>query len=1515
MLRGAGFLSALLGCTPLRTLSPLASVAAALSSDGARVAAQAQATGPPSSRAFHSSPPALGGRYTSQIPDKKKHWRANLSKKATKRLDRQRETTVRRAKMMPQLLSSREARVAPPARKAPPPAPLPSPALLEARSSANRTIIESIVLPDSAPVRAGEALKREDSASFERAMDRGNGSSWTHLIRIHGAQGKMGKAMEAYAGMRGAGLSPTAHTLSALLFAACTSRSLAAAQAIWATLTGSPAPGSASAATGGSLPSSSSALARPGPARVVPNSACYGGLMQAHLRALDLTGAFEVLAAAGKYKADMSNPILWTHLVVGCVHAGQYERAIETFEHMRTYHAQPDAVAYTALISACAKMDRVERVLDLMTEMRRMGVVPTDVTYNAAIHAAGRSLRLHVHAHELLGEMESHGLPLSLRSYAGVLLACSQTGDVARAREYMARLMGEGLSPDLRTMNVMLAVYARGLAQAAKKVPSGLKGRGQALPATLVGQLRAEGSELLTLAEEGALSVDAKEVEAAEAAMGIEEGDALTRSVMPASVRELRYGDARRVLGDSATLVDELLGDYFGAAKRTDPLEDAMEDGAIHSDDEAFSVPTTARDIMKADDPEWLRLRAALADSGVIPTDLLDDLEQEYGRPPPANEEEETERGAEYEERHRARLARLGEEAVVDAREEEAAMGADGMRTAYVPRFDDEDMEEDEEGEVIDVLSSPSSGGGGSAPSPGLGLGGVFSDVLDHAQGIVSNAPRARGGGRPQLSSSSSLILDAAATGTRIRMRSYMAALEREVMEASLGPEWAYAPADEGEAVAAMELGARLADAEDADARAVEKLDEDDDWTGSEEEEEEEGGAPADPSAALTPTVARAPPLVPTTAASSPPSAPTNASPPALRSADGKAFFVLRRRWVSMFGEGTEEGLGGALGGVRLADLFDTSTIPLPPALTKRLARAIPGNAEPDWADLEQIDLGEVYEHTEAVMRARLQAALVREACGLTGAIATPEAVDVGMRARARRMAEQLSLRRTLYEDPLLSDGAPDYAAMAGVKLPEMGDGGSGSEGEEDRESSPSQQRLVTQRTLAGLREQLRAGSVVPASDPTAASSLPEENSSFMRLPAEGEEMLLTPALSASDPVRAPRSGAAPPTDSKGLTPKQRAHRSFTARLLSRLLSVHPAGPVEVGLTVAAESVDKRRQRLLTGEKPRLLDALFAVQRLRERVAPAAAPASAPAGPAAEAAVEAWNAAGSPSDVGELLELGLSEQAEAASAVVRASPTVAAAVAARHAERQAKAVAGLLASAEASPASSARLAGLSGLSNKLLAGAAWLPSEPYPLDRAARRKVLLVEMRRIVRHELPASGLTPDRITLNTLLTAYGAVGDAASAYSVLREAFPAHALTPDARSFRALIKMHVHRREIDRATELLTTVMPAMGITPDADSYGAIVHGRAREWRVRDAIVIVQAAKSAGLVIPEAHARLLRARCKAMGVVHPDVPEHPVGWQFSPAIMAKRFEGAKSKAIRREWMQALRPRMRDNMR
>jgi pentatricopeptide repeat protein len=360
----------------------------------------------------------------------------------------------------------------------------------------------------------------------------------------------------------------------------------------------------------------------------------------------------------------------------------------------------------------------------------------------------------------------------------------------------------------------------------------------------------------------------------------------------------------------------------------------------------------------------------------------------------------------------------------------------------------------------------------------------------------------------------------------------------------------------------------------------------------------------------------------------------------------------------------------------------------------------------------------------------------------------------------------------------------------------------------------------------------------------------------------------------------------------------QQLRRRIVARAVARMLRQEMLPRLERSLVLASEDVRKYRKRRALGLAPSAMDAMMAVQVLKDRAQEAAqgktdatdaaaASASRPAG-----GFEPSAPAPAPGDaLATLPAPGESALAAAEPGVSRGQRT--------HAARQDAAlqVAGALTASGSR--GELRMRALVDMSERVLAGAHWLPmggrstAGAYPTDRAALKAVLLTELENVYHGELPRMGVSPDIVTLNTVLNAYCVAGANEQAYNFLKVEFPRWGFSPDARTFRSLVSMHVHQRRTEKAEKVLQ-LMKAHGVAPDQDTYGLLVHARARDYRIKDAIALLQEMQAAGHVCGEYYAFLLRQRCKELGIFHAAVPAHPVGWQFTPEVMAKRRSGSQ---------------------
>lgn len=447
-------------------------------------------------------------------------------------------------------------------------------------------------------------------------------------------------------------------------------------------------------------------------------------------------------------KAILTSPILHTHVIVGAIHAGKYEQAWEIFYRMRELGIRPDTVTYTAMINVCAKKDEVEKALNILTEMKHNNISPTHITYNTAIHAAGRSLRLYSHAHELFYEMKSNGLAYDEYSYNAVILACSQEGDVVRAREYLTQMLRDNIQPSLYTLNTLLTVYARALKDVKKMKgyvsPSVSSGTAliQAREAVGIGK---DGKQLITLDKEGKLD-PGKKIH---------------------KIKRLRTEDgnsiARVIDGSTDEVIEGMLADYFGVTEKhptmVDPEDEELENTDISKNKKL--LPELSKVSLNVKSPAYQNFRKFLLANDLIDQELLDDIEEEHLKYPALTEEEEGQRAMKYEKRHQERLQKLSDEAIQLAAEEEAAVGK--MKTKPAPT-------ESKYGEgtntknTVDSLSSHVSQNTDTESSSSVALVDPLS-----------------------ANSSADILLESARKGERVSMREYLVAIEKEIMTSLYG--------------------------------------------------------------------------------------------------------------------------------------------------------------------------------------------------------------------------------------------------------------------------------------------------------------------------------------------------------------------------------------------------------------------------------------------------------------------------------------------------------------------------------------------------------------------------------------------------------------------------------------------------------------------------------------------------------------------------------------------------------
>lgn len=186
--------------------------------------------------------------------------------------------------------------------------------------------------------------------------------------------------------------------------------------------------------------------------KVKPDHISFGSIIyplvkKKPLSTLELDAAFAWMNEIKAYNIEPTVPI-FTNLVVGCVRAGDANRAWATFDHMRVWRCQPDFVMYTEMMHVCSMTGEAEKALNLYQEMREEDLYPTEVTYTALLSSFRKRPDMFREGIHVLGEMKLAGFKPDIRTWKAVIEMISGGGDVKTSELVFDEAMREFASPD-----------------------------------------------------------------------------------------------------------------------------------------------------------------------------------------------------------------------------------------------------------------------------------------------------------------------------------------------------------------------------------------------------------------------------------------------------------------------------------------------------------------------------------------------------------------------------------------------------------------------------------------------------------------------------------------------------------------------------------------------------------------------------------------------------------------------------------------------------------------------------------------------------------------------------------------------------------------------------------------------------------------------------------------------------------------------------------------------------------
>ncbi len=154
------------------------------------------------------------------------------------------------------------------------------------------------------------------------------------------------------------------------------------------------------------------------------------------------------------------------------------------------------------------------------------------------------------------------------------------------------------------------------------------------------------------------------------------------------------------------------------------------------------------------------------------------------------------------------------------------------------------------------------------------------------------------------------------------------------------------------------------------------------------------------------------------------------------------------------------------------------------------------------------------------------------------------------------------------------------------------------------------------------------------------------------------------------------------------------------------------------------------------------------------------------------------------------------------------------------------------------------------------------------------------------------SGIAPDIVTMNNLLDVYAEAKDEPGAMQVFTEEFSKRDVVANDHTYAILVRMHVRRKNDDAALAVLTEAV-SKDLAVSGESFGLVINSLVKRSKIVEALKVLELnadlqervrslagrGQIARVKIPEKYLKLVRSKCKALGVRHPNLPADPNMW------------------------------------
>jgi len=170
----------------------------------------------------------------------------------------------------------------------------------------------------------------------------------------------------------------------------------------------------------------------------------------------------QMLTDAKQGKDVAPDLIAFSVLIQAHVEAGDMSGAFKVVEDMKGHHFKPDDIVFNTLLNGCFKQSNVELGERLFAEMLSVSVKPTAVTFSILVKLYGKA-RMLDKAFQMIDDMEmKFHLRPSVLVYTSLIQACIRNRQVKRALEVFDTMNRKGERGDGVTFGTLIngCVYA-----------------------------------------------------------------------------------------------------------------------------------------------------------------------------------------------------------------------------------------------------------------------------------------------------------------------------------------------------------------------------------------------------------------------------------------------------------------------------------------------------------------------------------------------------------------------------------------------------------------------------------------------------------------------------------------------------------------------------------------------------------------------------------------------------------------------------------------------------------------------------------------------------------------------------------------------------------------------------------------------------------------------------------------------------------------------------------------------